>query len=170
VLSDAAGGYLLVTPGTNEDDGTQLQMAKEAFKLAASKPLWFEIRAAFSDATESDYLLGICDRDTTQIVAGSSGVFFGKDDGDRNIDYHCELVTVDTTGDTGVDAVAAVYNRYGIFYDGAGKVEFWIDGVKYATSESNIPTTEIMPTFGVLNGAAAAKTLTVDYIKCAQIR
>lgn len=175
VLTDGAGGLLLVTTDSTIENATQHQLGLqgatvEAFKLVLGKPLWFETRAALSDALDTEFAIGVCSSNTTQIAAGDSGIFFQKDPDDRNIDYHCELATADTTGDTGVDLIADVYYKLGLYYNGDDTVEYWIDNELRATAETNIPTEEITPIFALRASEAVAKAMTVDYVFCAQIR
>ena len=171
VLADEIGGVLLVTNDDGDNEEDEFQKNGEAYKLAAGKPLWFEAKIKISDATESDLIVGLCITDTTAIAAVTDGVYFLKDDDDTNIDYHCEKNSTDTSGDTSVDIVAATYNRYGIHFDGAGTVSYWLDGVQVASSTTNIPDDEeLCITFGLMNGTGAAKTLSIDYIRCVQVR
>lgn len=175
-LADEAGGVLLITNGTADDDSDELQFGTVAdmgaILLAPSKPMWFEARLKVSDAILTDMIIGIMETTATPIGSGVvDGVYFLKDDGDANIDFHCEKNSNDTTADTGVDIVAANYNRYGIYFDGAGEVEFWIDGVLVGTSTTNVPDDELMRfVFGLQNGEAAAKTMSLDYVKWVQLR
>jgi len=170
-LLDGAGGLLLVTPDDAEGESTEFQKDGEAFRLVIGKPLWFEARLTISDATHSDMIVGLCITDTEAIDAVSDGVYFLKVDETTAITYHCEKDGTDTSANTGIAIVAATHNRFGIHWDGAGIVTFWLDGKMVASSTTNIPDDEnLCITFGIENGAAAAKTLTIDYVICAQVR
>ena len=54
----------------------------------------------------------------------------------------------------------------GFYYNGKSAVEVWVDGVKVATmAATNLPDDEDLAiSFGVQNGEAVVKTLTVDYV------
>lgn len=170
-LVNVAGGVLLITTDTAENDGPQYQQSGEAWKLVQSKPLWFEARLAVGDATETDIVVGLCITDASLIAGMTDGVYFLKDDGDRNIDYHCEIGSSDTTGDTGVDLVADTYKRYGIYWDGDDTVEYWLDAVLVGSSTSNVPYDQTLAiSFGILDGSGGGKTLSMDNIECFQIR
>jgi hypothetical protein len=176
-IADGVGGYLTILNDALDDDSVELQWHKatesgEAWALTAGKPLWFEAKLAIDDATQSDFLIGLCVTDTAAIDAVSDGVFFQKDDGDANIDYNSTgtggAAAVDT--DSGVDAANGIFVRYGIVWDGTSTVTFFLDGVVVGTDATDVPTTELTLTIAVQNGEAVAKTLTVDYVKIVQMR
>ena len=60
----------------------------------------------------------------------------------------------------------------GFYYDGKSAIEYYVDDVKLGTSvTTNLPDDEeLAVSFGIQNGAAAAKTMTVDYIFVSQER
>ena len=64
----------------------------------------------------------------------------------------------------------------GWYYDGrtlanGGTIQFFVDGVHVGSVDLDyVPTTELCVSFGVQNGAAAAKTMTVDWIRVLQER
>lgn len=170
-LADVAGGVLLITTDTAENDGAQYQQSGEAWKLVQSKPLWFEIRLAVGEATQTDFIVGLCITDTSLIAGLSDGIYFLKNDGDRDIDYHCEKGSADSTADTGIDVVADTYYRYGLYWNGDNTVQYWLDGVLRGSSTSNIPDDqELAISFGILDGSGGGKTLSLDNIECFQIR
>jgi hypothetical protein len=174
-IADGVGGYLTMTNAAADDDSLELQhhiatQSGETWTLVAGKPLWFEVKAAVSDATQSDYVIGLCITDTTTIAGTTYGVWFQKDDGDVNIDYHCMENTADTTGDTGVDAADNVFVRYGIVWDGTSTVHFFLNGAQVTSTATNVPTTELTLTMCIQNGEAVAKIMTVDYAKIVQMR
>jgi len=176
-LADEPGGILLVTNDALDNDSDELQKKGEAYLLSAGKPLWFEARVSFTDAsadvTQLDMLIGLVITDTATIDGTTDGIFFQNDDGDLSIDYHCILNSTETasTGDTGVDLKAGVYNRFGMHWDGKGTVYYWIDGKLVATATANLPTDEeLCITLAVQNGEAVAKIMRVDYVRCVQVR
>src|SRR5574343_992560 len=54
-----AGGSLDITTAGAENDGVNMQLKGEAFKLASGKQLYFGIKFSISEATQSDFLTGI---------------------------------------------------------------------------------------------------------------
>lgn len=170
-ITDEVGGVLLVTNDAADNDSDEFQMKVcEAFKLTPNKPAWLEGRFKVSDATQSDFIFGLCITDTILFDGFTDGVYFLKDDGDANIDRHTEKNSTDDTADTGVDMADGVYVILGIKWDGVDGVEYWINGVQVATSKTNVPDDEnLCISFGLMNGEAVAKTLSVDYIRAFQV-
>lgn len=170
VITDEAGGVLLVTNGTADNDSDEFQKLGEAYQLVAGKPLWLEGKFKVSEATQSDFFFGLTTTDTAVIDATQDGVWFQKDDGDANIDVHTDKDDTETTEDTGKDIAANTFVRLGIKFNGAGLVSYHINGSPVSTSTTNVPDDELMRiTFAIQNGEASAKTMSCDFIKCFQI-
>lgn len=170
-ITDELGGVLLVTNDNLDDDSDEFQKVGEAFSLVPGKPLWIEGGWKVSDATQSDFLFGLCMTDTTLIDGLQDGIWFQKDDGDANVDYHCDKDNTDSTGDTGVDMATATWMRLGMKVPADAKtVEYWLNGVQVASATANIPDDELLRiSFAIQNGEAVAKTLSGDYIKAVQM-
>ena len=168
---DQAGGVLKVVTDDADNDGVQLQWNAENFKLASGKPLWFEARVKFADATQSDFLVGLGITDTTLLGGLSDGVYFRKDDGDANIDFVTEKNSTETATDTTADAADNTWVKLGFWFDGASSVYAYVDGVLKATHTTNIcDDEELAVSFAYLNGAAGADTFYIDYVKVVAIR
>lgn len=170
-ITDELGGVLLITNDNLDDDSDEFQKVGEAFSLVPGKPLWIEGGFKVNDATQSDFLFGLCMTDTTLIDGLQDGIWFQKDDGDANIDRHCDKDNTDTTADTNIDMADGTWIRLGMKFlaDGA-TVEYWINGVRVGSSTTNIPDDELLRiSFGIQDGEAVAKTLSVDYIRAVQI-
>lgn len=171
VISDAAGGVLLNTNAAADNDMIQIQWNSEIFAIATGKPLWFEARVKTSDATQSDLYVGLAVLDTSIVVSEpSDGIWWRKNDGDANLDFATAASSTETATTALATLVADTWVRLGFFYDGAGSVLAYVDGVLKATHTTNIPSTELTPSFAIQNGEAVAKTGSVDYIKVVQIR
>lgn len=172
VIGDAAGGVLVCTNATADNDMLQFQWNCENFAMAAGKPCWFEAKLKVNEKTESDVFVGLMITDTSIVVsAPSDGIWWRKDDGDANLDF----VTSASSTATASTAVATIaddtYVKLGFFFDGASTVYGYVDGVLKATHTANIPTTELTPSFAIQQGEATnAKILSVDYIRAVQIR
>lgn len=175
-LTNAAGGQLLITNDAADNDHDFFQLPAEAFKLVAGKRFYFGIRFKTNDATETDIIAGLVITDTTPL-AHTDGIAFIKDDGDTNIDL---TVTKDST-ETEVAAVGTLaddtFVTLEFYYDGRtdtdgaisadSVVQIFVDGTRVAAAAlTNMPDDEELTlTFGIQNGAAAAKTLTVDWVR-----
>lgn len=175
-LTDADGGVLLLTNSAADDDLNALQKVGESFRFQAGKKSFFKARFAVSDATQSDFVMGLQITDTTPLAV-TDGVYFRKDDGDANLDF---VVVKDSTASTATAITTVANNTYitvGFYYNG-------VDEVVYAAStNSNNPTVlgklattnlpddeDLTISFGIQNGEAVAKTMSIDYIFAAQER
>lgn len=182
-LGDVAGGVLVVTNDSADNDNDFFNKVGESFLLASGKQTIFKARFKLSDATECDWVMGLQVTDTTPLAAGgdgvTDGVFFQKDDGTTNIDLYCQKDT--TTGQTSKAACTTAaaddtFMSLGFVYDGKSTIRIYKDDSQVAaldltaTPTTYLPDTELTISFGVQNGAAAAKVMTIDYIFAAQER
>jgi hypothetical protein len=175
-LTNVDGGVLLLTNSAADDDLIALQKVGESFKFEAGKKLFFKARLAVSDATQSDFVVGLQITDTTPLAV-TDGVYFRKDDGDANLDF---VVIKDSTASTAsaiATVVAATYITVGFYYNG-------VDEVVYAASTNSLNPTvlgklattnlpndeELTVSFAIQNGEAVSKTMSVDYIFVAKER
>ena len=58
-LTSGPGGWLLVTNDDADNDLDFLQLKGEAFKYVATKNMFFKARFKVSDATQSDFVMGL---------------------------------------------------------------------------------------------------------------
>lgn len=173
-LTDVDGGGLLITNAAADNDRNEFQKVGESFLLTAGKRAFFKARFKVSDATQSDFLIGLAVLDTT--LQGSidgagvtDGIFFSKDDGDALLDVQCQKNA--TTGQTRAAGIATVvadtFLTVGWAYDGKSEVKYFVNDVHIGTLDGTstyLPDTELTVSFAIMNGEAVAKTMTVDYI------
>lgn len=167
-LTDGAGGLLLLTNAGSDDNNGWLQKVGESFTFAAGKQTYFEARLKVSNATESDFVMGLQITDTTPLDV-SDGVFFQKDDGDANLDFHVEKD--DTPSSATALAVVAndTFLTMGFWYNGANRVWYHTNGVARGwLAVTNLPTEDLTVSFGIQNGDGNARSMTIDYILVAQ--
>ena len=174
-LTNVAGGALLITNDDADNDSDELQLAVESFKFASGKKSWFKTRFKVSDATQSDWIIGLCITDTTLIDAMSDGVYFKKDDGDASIDFALELNGSATEASGIATQSDDTFVTLGWYFDGdtTNGIKYYVDGTHKGTQTTmtNLCTDEeLAVSFALQNGAAAAKTMTLDYIYAAQER
>ena len=170
------GGWLLTTTGA-ENDGLNLQTNGEFWLPAAAKKFWYKTRFKMSDATQSDFLLGVAVKDTTLLGAAAGdgvtdGVFFQKDDGAATVALYVQKDT--TTGQLASGTVATLaddtFVDLGYYYDGARYLKYYLNDAHVgtldltATVTTYLPDTECALAVAFLTGAAAVKTMTIDYI------
>ena len=165
-LTSGAGGQLLLTNAAGDNDLDFLQLKGESFKLSSSKRAFFEARFKVSDATQSDVVMGLQKTDTTPLAV-SDGVYFMKDDGDTNLDFHIEKDGTDTTTAAVTTLADDTFVNVGFFIDpNTSQVSYFIgSATPVGVVNTNLPDDEeLTVSFGIQNGEAAAKTMTIDYI------
>jgi hypothetical protein len=176
-LVDEPFGAILITNDSADNDSDFLQKIGESFRPAAGKQIFFKARFKVSDATDCDWVFGLMVTDTTPLAADGDGVtdgiFFQKDDGDLNVDFYIQKDA--TTGQLTNAAVTTsasndTYMTLGFWFDGKRTVRVYKDDAQVdvidigGTFSAFMPDTELTPSFGIQNGSAAARSMTVDYI------
>jgi hypothetical protein len=170
-LGDVAGGALLLTTDAAENDGLNLQALGECFHLAGTGiiALYFGARFKVSDATQSDFFIGLCDTDTDILGGADDSIGFRKADGSTAVSFVTEKGTTETT-------LAALtcdteFHIVEFYYDAiAGTLEVFVDGVSLGNvATTNLPDEEQRVSVHFLTGEAVAKTMTIDWIKVIQI-
>ena len=165
-ITSGAGGQLLLTNAAGDNDLDFLQLKGESFKLSSSKRAFFEARFKVSDATQSDVVMGLQITDTTPLAV-SDGVYFMKDDGDTNLDFHIEKDGTDTTTAAITTLADDTFVTVGFFIDpNTSQVSYFIgEAEPVGVVNTNLPDDEeLTVSFGIQNGEAAAKTMTIDYV------
>lgn len=170
-IGNESGGVLVITNDAGANDADYFQLAKETFKFVAGKRLYFGMRFKISDVTQSDFVFGLQITDTTPLAV-SDGMFFQKDDGDALLDFH-SVKNSTATDVTGIATLAD--NTYVVieaYYDGANKWELFVNGATVGScSLTNVcDDEELTLSFGLKNGEAVAKVLSVDWIRVMQER
>lgn len=163
--SSADGGVLVVTNDAADNDADFFQWTVETFKFIAGKELWFKTRMKVSDVTQSDFVIGLQITDTTPLAV-TDGVYFRKDDGDAILD--CVTIKNSTATTESLSGLLAndTWVTLGFHYDGKAGIEWFVDDVKRVTTAlTNLPDDEELTiSFGIQNGEAVAKVLSLDYI------
>jgi|TARA_X000001382_G_scaffold21553_1_gene13130 hypothetical protein len=165
-LADGDGGVLLVTNAAGDNDHDFFQLVKEGFKYEAGKQIGFHIRFKTSDATQSDIVAGLQLTDTTPLDV-TDGVFFLKSDGAATISFIVEKDSTQSTLTLPNSLADDTFMTLGFIYDPKDqKFHVFQNNVLAGTVVStNAPDDEELTlSFGIQNGAAAAKTLSVDYV------
>jgi len=165
---NAGNGTLLITTDDAENDGANLQLNGESFKLESGKPLYFGARVqSISDATQSDIFIGLAITDTDILGGVTDSIGFQKVDGSTDLTFVVNKNSTATTA-SGLKTLAASTAYILEFYwDGAG-LEVFVDGVSVATPAiTNLPDDEeLRVSLQFLSGSAGAKTCHVDWIRC----
>lgn len=182
---DGRLGELLVTNDSNDDDYSVIQHKVESIRFnSLGKTTYLAARLKMSDVEQSDFIFGAWKRSTTPFTLISDGVFWASDDGDsyldasrafnaatRPDDYSQELAAYTMTNDTYMTLCIRV--QMDAITAGVGQLTYYVDNVaKYvsASSASIVNDEELAIGVALQNGAAAAKTLTLDGIGYLQER
>ena len=165
-LADGDGGLLLITNDDADNDNDFLQLVKEGFKYETGKQLAFNMRFKTNDATQTDIVAGLQLTDTSPLDV-TDGIFFLKSDGGTTITFIVEKDSTHSTLDLPNALADDTFMTIGFVYDPKDqKFHVFQNNVLAGTVvNTNAPDNEeLTVSFGIQNGAAAAKTLTVDYI------
>lgn len=170
-LTDGDGGRLLITNSAANDDRSFQQKVGESFLFEAGKKLWFDCVLQVSDAIESDFTAGLQITNTAPLNP-TDGVFFVKTDAANTVDLMVKKDSVVTI----TSSIATISDntdiRLSYFYNGIDIIEIFANGVFVGSSVvTNLPDDEVMTiSFGVQNGEAVSKTMTMDYVMAAKAR
>ena len=165
-LGDGDGGLLVITNDDADNDADFLQLVKEGFKYEAGKQLAFNARFKTSDADASDVVMGLQITDTSPLDV-SDGIFFLLTDGSTTLTFIVEKDGTQSTLDLPTAMADDTFMTVGFMYDPKDqKFHVYQNNTEVGTVVStNAPDDEdLTVSFGIQNGAAAAKVLTVDYI------
>jgi len=175
VVTDAAGGALLITCAGNDDDGINMQLgaaAGENVGLSASYPLYCALKFAISAATQSDILFGVTVTDTDAVTAVTHGLYFRSVDESAVLSFVAEKNSVESVVGSQTMVDGTTYTAEFLF-DG-GTAYAYVDGVelgRISSASPTFPNDELMRlTLHFLSGAAAATTLTVYEMRMIHLR
>jgi len=177
VNSATAGEALLITTDDAEYDGIQAQLKGEAFKLESAKPFYFGIKCSISDATQSDFLVGLCEVHTDLLkeavahgiaAADVEGVFFCKIDAETTIKAKVYLNAAETATANSATVMDTSAHIYEILWDGT-TVYFYVDAILVTSVAASLPDGDLSPSIDFRAGAAAVKTMSVHWMKAIQL-
>ena len=165
--SDAQTGWLRIEAAGNDNDGAQMVLKGESWKLTAGDYIYFNTRILMDEVTQSDMCIGLVIGGNTTLCGGmTDGIYFRTVDGSAALTFVTEKNSTETET-AAATLVAATTYYLTIVCDGTGTVYGYVNGTLVASHTTNIPDDEAL-TVGIayLNGAAqASKGLEVDYVK-----
>ena len=184
--TDQVNGVLSVTTGGDEDDSGEITQMCECWKLAACYPLYAEIRMRIvspsglvGPARSPDFWFGLVE-DNQWFALPTNWVAIHKDATDWDFEFGTSNGGVSTNMDNLYSPVNwNTWYRLGIHWDGVTTLRYFIieDGnypqtiLATGTKTDNIPmAAELGLGFGIRQGAGESIALSVDYIKCCQLR
>ena len=172
-ITSGAGGQLLITNDDADNDLDFFQLKGESFKWDSTKRMFFSARFKTNDATQSEIIMGLQITDTTPLDV-TDGIFFLKVDADTKPDLIIEKDNTSTLSILEMDAMeddtfVPLSFEYAPLDVATGGAVFraYQDNVQVGeiTGTTNAPDDEDLTiSFGIQNGEAAAKTLTIDFI------
>ena len=165
-LADGDGGLLLVTNAAGDNDNDFFSISQRRIQVRIWKATSFQHRLKTNDATETDIVAGLQLTDTSPLDV-TDGIFFLKSDGGTTVTFIVEKDSTQSTLDLPNALADDTFMTIGFVYDPKDqKFHVFQNNVLAGTVVStNVPDNEeLTVSFGIQNGAAAAKTLTVDYI------
>jgi hypothetical protein len=172
-VSGALGGEGIITTAGADNDGANIQLYGEMFSFASAYKTYFGIRYKLSEATQSDFLAGLCITDTDLLGGMTDGIYFRKVDGSTSVSFVLEKDSVEES--VIVDTQAAnTYAWLEFVYDGT-YVSAYVDGAKVAqlaaASNASFPNDEYLtPSLHFLTGDNAVITCTIDKVVAIQIQ
>jgi hypothetical protein len=172
VLQDADGGRLLITNAGADDNSSFQNKVGESFLFALGTPAFFRALLQVSDATQSDFIMGLQITDTTPLAV-TDGVFFRKDDGDANLDFVAIKDSVAVESLAVFTVLDATDLEVAFYWDGIDRIWFAVNGTAlgFITPGVSLPDDEVLTiSFGIQNGEAAIKTMAVDFVYAAMER
>ena len=172
-ITSGAGGQLLITNDNADNDLDFFQLKGESFKWDSTKRMFFSARFKTNDATQSEIVMGLQITDTTPLDV-TDGIFFLKVDADTQPDLIIEkdnssslsVLEMDAMEDDTFVTLSFEYDPLDVATGGAVFRAYQDDvQVGEITGTTNAPDDEELTiSFGIQNGEAAAKTLTIDFI------
>ena len=163
---------MVITNDDADNDADFLQWAGgsggaiESFKYESGKQLFFKSRFKTSDADATDVVMGLQLTDTAPLNV-TDGIFFLLTDGDATPQFIVEKDSSQTTLNLPNDISDDTFMTLGFVYNPKDmKFHVYQNNVHAGSVvSSNAPDDEeLTVSFGIQNGAAASKILTVDYI------
>lgn len=175
VNSVSANSLLTLTTGATDFNGYSSQLLGSAFAAGTSKPFYFGGKFTLSQATQSDFLFGLCGVDTTLTAASAAhavavsagGIFFSKIDAVTAIEFNVYSTSTEVSS-MAVGTMTTGAHTYECYYDGE---TLWVyfDATLIGKTSVSIPTTVATPSISVRNGASAATILEVGWMKAIQV-
>jgi hypothetical protein len=169
LTAGAAGGSLLITTAGAENDGVNTQVTGEAFLPKATNRLYFGCKFQVSEATQSDFLIGLAITSTAALGGVTDGIYFRKVDGATAAYFVVETASTETS--TAAFTCAATTDYIVEFTWDGSALKFYVNGVLTGTPAlTNIPTAEYMsPIVEYLTGSADARTMTVSWLRAFEL-
>jgi len=176
VNSATANSLITMTTGATDFNGYSSQVKGSAFAAVSAKPFYFGGKFSLDEATQSDFLFGLCGVDTTltaastahAIAVSAGGFFFSKLDASTVINFHVYAAGTEITK-IGVATMDTDLHTYEVYFDGEF-INVYFDGSLVGSGRTNtsIPATAVTPSISVRNGASSAVVLETAWLRFIQ--
>lgn len=157
VLGSDQGGVVVLTTTNVSSDSALLTLAGKAFKFVAGQKAWGCFRVKLGDASACSMRVGLADD-----ADPDNGLYFSKASGSTTVNLVAEVATVQTTVAAGIKTADTSNMELAWYYNGS-ELQVFVDGSLAARATPSLPTVVLTPVLQIVTGAAAAKTLTVDF-------
>ena len=168
-IGTTAGGVWKILTNDAENDGQNIQITGESFLPAADKPFYFGITLQIDEATESDFIVGLCTTDTDLLGNMTDGIYFRKVDASTDIAFVTEVGSAETPSTAVGTLVDNTYVTLELYAESNTSVKAYIDGVLVATHTAGITAVELTPSVHFLTGEAVFHAMLVDWLHAAQL-
>lgn len=170
------GARALVTTGANEYDGDNMQWVGSRFKLTSGQPFHFHAKITLGEATQSDFVVGLCGVDTTltnasashALAIGAGGFLFSKLDGVTG-GFAKTFSTATEKNSAAAFVADTSAHSYDIVYANS-VLNFYYDNALVASFSTDLTTEVLTPSINYRAGSAGAKTLTIHELRAFQYR
>ncbi len=175
VITDLAGGALLITTDNQAVDGINMQLgavAGESIGLSADYPLYVGAEFAINDVDQTDIFVGVGVTDVDWSGGLTDGMYFRSEDESALLYFVTEKNSVELATSVAT-LVDGAHIRAEFLYDGYS-VRAYINDSLVATvarSAATFPNDELMRlTVEFLTGEATANTCTMKFLRMIHIR
>ena len=154
--ADQAGGVLLMSSAaTTDNDGNLVQSINEFVLPTSGKRFAFSCEIKGADADQQDVFVGLAQRAATNpenTLTASNRIGFQINDEDASILLKSEASDLETSKDSESDLADATWVKLSFYYDGSGRVTYYINDSAVGSISSNIPATELAVALFQLSG------------------
>ena len=178
VVTDLAGGALLITTDNAVSDGCQMQLGHghggvgENVHMNGVQHTYFGVYFAINDVDKTGCLFGVCITDTDCIGAVSDGLYFRSAVDSGALTFVAEKNSTENEN-AAATLVDDAYVTAEFYYNGTD-VKAYIDGALVATilaTNASFPDDEILRmTMECVTGETTANTCTIKWVRLIHIR
>lgn len=171
-----ANGVALISAGAvTAGQGINWQMSGSPFKIAANKPVAFEVYGQFtglSTTPKVQFFAGLAEQTTALITSNAFATKIRLGIGGVSttgvLQSHARSNGTVVNG-TGVTIATDTYYRLG-FFATSSQVDFYVNGAIVSSSTTQIPTTAVAPIIVMQGNATVTPVFNLDYIRVGGFR